>query len=112
MTDVPQRRAPPWSSSDTSYSNSPLLSEPARASQVFRSNRAAVLAEPVTIAPLLIFRERCEARAIMVAVGMLTLQDAVDSLQRIALSRDLVDHYGQDRVQQIMATAFKSGGAR
>jgi hypothetical protein len=57
-----------------------------------------------------VFKERCQARALMVAEGMLELQDAVDSLQEIALKQGLVQYHGQDLVQQIMSDAFKRGG--
>ena len=48
-------------------------------------------------------------RALLVAEGMLSLQDAVDSLQQIAVAQELVDHFGQDEIQQIMSDAFKRG---
>lgn len=57
-----------------------------------------------------VFKERCEARAIMVAEGMLGLQDAVDSLQVIALKQGLIQYHGQDAIQRIMSDAFKRGG--
>jgi len=58
---------------------------------------------------LAIFRERCTARALLVAEGVMSLQDAVDELQQTAVAQEPVDHYGQDEIQQIMADAFKGG---
>jgi hypothetical protein len=57
-----------------------------------------------------VFKERCEARALMVGAGMLDLIEAVDGLQEIALKQGLVQYHGQDRIQQIMSDAFKRGG--
>jgi hypothetical protein len=59
---------------------------------------------------LAIFTERCEARALLVAEGLMSLQIAVDQVQQIAVDQELVDHFGQDLVQQIMSDAFKTGG--
>ena len=56
--------------------------------------------------PLDVFRERAEARAYLVEIGDLSLHDAVDGLQANADRDGLVDEYGQDAVQQILATAF------
>jgi hypothetical protein len=68
------------SSSDSAL-NSGILSEAAPRAQ----------ASPSQL--LIIFRERCEVRALLVAEGMLSLQDAVDSLQQIAVAQELVDHF-------------------
>ena len=56
-----------------------------------------------------VFRARAEARAHLVAEGMLDLHDAVDVLQQAAVDQGLVEIYGQDMVQGIMAAAFKTG---
>ncbi len=56
------------------------------------------------------FRARCEARAALFAVGELDLHTAVDALQVGAVASGLASHIGQDRVQAIMASAFR--GAR
>jgi hypothetical protein len=61
---------------------------------------------------LVIFSERCEARALLVAEGLTSLQIAVDQLQQIAVDQELVDHYGEDAIQAIMSDAFKRGGGR
>jgi hypothetical protein len=53
-----------------------------------------------------VFRERCEARAILVEACLFDLQDAVDGLQRAAVASGLVDGIGQDAVQKMMADAF------
>ena len=54
-----------------------------------------------------IFRERCEARALLWCGGVLSLQDAVDELQFWAVGKNLVCEIGQDEVQRIMAGAFE-----
>jgi hypothetical protein len=61
---------------------------------------------------LAVFRDRCGAQALMVAEGMLPLQDTVDLLQQIAIDQELIDHFGQDEIQAIMADAFKMGEGR
>ena len=53
------------------------------------------------------FQVRCEARAILFAVGELGLQDAIDAVQGAAVGTGLVDEIGQDAVQAVMAEAFK-----
>lgn len=53
-----------------------------------------------------IFRERCEARAILVEACLFDLQDAVDGLQAAAVASGLVADIGQDAVQRMMAEAF------
>jgi hypothetical protein len=57
-------------------------------------------------APIEIFRERCEARVLLCANGLMTLQDAVDTLQAAAEAQGLVARYGQDEIQQILSEAF------
>ena len=59
---------------------------------------------------LVIFRERCEARALLVAETLVLLQDAVDELQQAAIDQELVDYFGQDEIQSIMSDAFKREG--
>jgi hypothetical protein len=49
-----------------------------------------------------IFRESCEARAILVARGEMELREATDDLQCLAEGYGLVAEFGQDTVQQIM----------
>jgi len=53
-----------------------------------------------------VFRERCQARAILVEACLFDLQDAVDGLQETAVSSGLIDDIGQDAVQKMMAEAF------
>jgi hypothetical protein len=57
-------------------------------------------------APIDVLRERCEARAVLVAHGYLDLQTAVDELQEAAAAQGLVAKHGQDAIQQIMADSF------
>jgi hypothetical protein len=54
-----------------------------------------------------VFCGRCDAEALLVAAGELHLHDAVDRLQTIAEAYGLVREHGQDRIQQIMADAFR-----
>jgi hypothetical protein len=53
-----------------------------------------------------IFRERAEARAMLVANGMMDLQAAVDGLQESAASSGLLLDYHQDEIQRILSLAF------
>jgi hypothetical protein len=54
-----------------------------------------------------IFRERCEARCLLVSNGLMTLQDAVDGLQEAAAAQGLLKEFGgQDVVQQILSESF------
>jgi hypothetical protein len=63
----------------------------------------------VRVDPVTAFKARCEARALLCHAGELTLHDAVDVLQQHAVDAGLVARYGQDRVQAIMASAFRGG---
>jgi hypothetical protein len=56
--------------------------------------------------PVDVFRERCEARALLVECCELSLHDAVDGLQADAERDGLVDMIGQDAVQGLLAAAF------
>jgi hypothetical protein len=51
--------------------------------------------------------ERAGARAMMWQLGMLELQQAVDVLQQFAVDSGLVDCIGQDRVTEIIGSAFE-----
>jgi hypothetical protein len=53
-----------------------------------------------------VFRARCWARAHLVASGDYKLQEAVDGLQAGAIKLNLINTIGQDRVQELMASAF------
>jgi hypothetical protein len=53
-----------------------------------------------------VFLARAEARACLVAKGLMTLQDAVDGLQEAAAAQGLVARYGQDEIQRILAENF------
>jgi len=44
--------------------------------------------------------------------GRLDLQDAVDSVQSFAFGRGIIDILGQDRVQEVLAHAFRRGTRR
>ncbi len=72
--------------------------------------RTAVVA-PQQPAPSLaylqdVFRDRCEARATLVAEGEMDFQEAIDGLQAAAVEYGLVAKLGQDAVQAAMAAAF------
>jgi hypothetical protein len=53
-----------------------------------------------------VLRERAEARATLVANGLMDLQGAVDELQAAAVRTGLVDDLGQNAVQGIISQAF------
>jgi hypothetical protein len=60
----------------------------------------------ISVDPLDVFRERCEARAYLVEIGELAFLDTVDGLQCDAEFDGLVGQYGQEAIQKIMAAAF------
>jgi hypothetical protein len=60
------------------------------------------------VTALMIFRERCEARAILYEACVYSLHEAVDVLQADAERTGLVAEIGQDAVQSIIATAFRA----
>jgi hypothetical protein len=62
--------------------------------------------------PIVVFRARCEARALLWKVDALDLSEAVDKLQADAVRDGLVDEIGQDEVQRLMADAFHHVGGR
>jgi hypothetical protein len=57
--------------------------------------------------PLAVLELRAWARAYLYSIGELTLDEAVDVLQRDAKRDGLVEQIGQDAVQQILADAFR-----
>jgi hypothetical protein len=67
---------------------------------------AAPINPSAKASPLEVFRERAEARAMLVANGHMPLIEAVDTLQAAAEAQGLVARYGQDEVQQILSEAF------
>jgi len=69
---------------------------------------AACVIAPVTAIDF--FRARCEAHAILYAVGELDMHEAVDVLQDVAARTGLVAALGQDAVQEILAAAFEEHG--
>ena len=82
-------------------------------------SRAAIRSESTSTAaapapdPLDILRARCEARAYLYAAGEIAdLQDAVDALQDHAKRHDLIDRYGQDAMQRVIADAFRAVQAK
>jgi hypothetical protein len=62
--------------------------------------------------PLVVFRARASARALLWHCGELDLHEAVDVLQQDAVRDGLVAEIGQDRVQEVMADAFHRVGGR
>jgi hypothetical protein len=69
----------------------------------FGEDAAAVDTKPD---PLVVFRERCEARVLLCANGLMTLQDAVDGLQESAAAQGLLKEFGQDEIQRILSESF------
>jgi hypothetical protein len=53
-----------------------------------------------------VFRERAEARCLLVANGLMDLQDAVDGMQEAAVAQGLLKEFGQDEIQQILSESF------
>jgi hypothetical protein len=53
-----------------------------------------------------VFRDRCEARAILVAACEMDFHEAIDGLQAAAYQYGLIRKLGQDAVQAMMAEAF------
>jgi hypothetical protein len=62
--------------------------------------------ESAKASPIDIFRERAEARAMLVANGLMTLQDAVDGMQEVAATQGLVATHGHDEIQRILSESF------
>jgi hypothetical protein len=60
----------------------------------------------MSASPIEVFRERCEARAMLVGHGLHSLQDSVDVLQAAAEAQGLVAQFGQDAIQEILAESF------
>jgi hypothetical protein len=58
------------------------------------------------VSPLEVFTLRCWARAQLWSIGVITLHDAIDELQRAAEADGLVAELGQNEVQQLLADAF------
>jgi hypothetical protein len=54
-----------------------------------------------------VFRERAWARAFLWRAGEYSLKEAVDQLQHDAKRDGLIDHVGQDHIQQILADSFR-----
>ena len=67
---------------------------------------AAIDHQTAKASPIEIFRERAEARAMLVANGLMDLQTAVDKMQEVAATQGLLREFGQDRVQEILSEAF------
>ena len=66
----------------------------------------------IAIPAIEVFRERCEARAILVEACLFDLQDAVDGFQEAAVASGLVEEVGEDAVQKMMAEAFAKFSSR
>jgi hypothetical protein len=67
----------------------------------------ATIMQSPKVTPVVAFKARCEARALLVAFGEIDLRDAVDKLQADAVRDGLVDEIGQDAVQAMMDEAFR-----
>jgi len=55
---------------------------------------------------ILVFRERAEAKAVLIANGYQDLQSAVDELWHAAERDGLVKTFGADEVQRVLAESF------
>jgi hypothetical protein len=62
--------------------------------------------ETAQASPISVFRERAEARAMLVANGLMDLHTAVDQLQESAVAQGLIAQYGQDEIQRILSESF------
>ena len=62
--------------------------------------------QQIRIDPLTVFKARAEARALLWKCCAFDLYEAVGILQYAAERAGLIDQFGQDRVQQIIADAF------
>jgi hypothetical protein len=60
--------------------------------------------------PLVVFKARCEAKAMLFATGELELYKAVDELQDAAVALGLIQEIGQDEVQKIIVAALNHEG--
>jgi hypothetical protein len=63
-------------------------------------------AKPAKASPIVVFRERCEARCLLIHNGFMDWHSAIDELQESAVAQGLVATHGQDAIQQIMAESF------
>jgi hypothetical protein len=70
-------------------------------------NIAGVSAAQASPEPIMVFKARCEARALLFANGELDLIEAVDELQASAVGNGLIRELGQDQVQAFIAEAFE-----
>ncbi len=52
------------------------------------------------------FRVRCELLTLLVHEGRMSFIDAIDAAQTTATAFGVVDEFGQDEVQQLIARAF------
>jgi hypothetical protein len=68
--------------------------------------QSAATAIDTRASPIEVFRERAEARAMLVANGLLDLQTAVDEMQETAAAKGLLEQHGQDQIQRILGRAF------
>jgi hypothetical protein len=67
---------------------------------------AAPINPSAKASPLEVFRERAEARSLLVANGFMPLQDALDGLQEAAAAQGLLKRYGQTEIQEILVESF------
>jgi hypothetical protein len=66
----------------------------------------------MTADPLAIFSERCRTLALRVHDGQVPFIEAVDLAYSSADFAGLIESYGDDRIQQLMASAFMGMGVR
>ena len=83
-----------------------MMSRALASSQMAHAAAAIDPRESATASPLEIFRERCEARCLLIHHGLMEWHSAIDELQEVAVAQGLVATHGQDAVQQILAESF------
>jgi len=67
---------------------------------------AAIDRQSAKADPLVVFRERADAKCLLIANGYQDLQSAVDELWAAAERAGLVDELGADEVQRILSESF------
>jgi hypothetical protein len=81
----------------------------ARNSQADKAEESGAMNFPlvkIRLDPVLVFKARTEARALLWQAGEFDLHEAVDKLQADDVRDGLVDAIGQDQVQRILSDAF------
>jgi hypothetical protein len=67
---------------------------------------AAIDRQSAKASPIEIFRERAEARCLLIHNGLMDWHTGIDELQEAAVAQGLVATHGQDEIQWILSEAF------